>query len=79
MPLTPNTTAVDQAFFKPLNGLAAAGLAAASPHSRFCSDFSDEDCLHLGIQRVIEMSESGRDFLQINIWVDPIQAESKES
>ncbi len=59
MPFTPNTTTVAQAFFKPLNGL-----AAASPHTRFCSDFSDEDCLHLGIQRVIEMSESGRGFLQ---------------
>ena len=59
MPLIRKTTTVDEAFFKPLHGL-----AAASSSARPCPDFSDEDFLHLGIQRVLEMSESGRGFLQ---------------
>jgi hypothetical protein len=50
---------VDQAFFQPLNGL-----AAASPESRPCPDFPDELCIRMGVQRVLEMSESGRGFLQ---------------
>lgn len=59
MPLIQKTTTVDEAFFQPLTDL-----AAASPHTRPCPDFSDEDFLRLGIQRVLEMSESGRGFLQ---------------
>lgn len=59
MPLIQNTTTVDEAFFQPLNGL-----VTASPHTRPCPDFSDADCLRLGVQRVLEMSESGRGFLQ---------------
>ena len=59
MPITQNPTTVDQAFFQPLNGL-----AGASPHARTCPDFPDEDCLHLGVQRVLETSASGRGFLQ---------------
>src|SRR5512133_3012930 len=59
MPSTQNPTTVNQALFQPLNGL-----SAASPHTRPCPEFSDEDCLHLGIQRVLETSESGRAFLQ---------------
>ena len=50
---------MDQAFFQPLTGL-----ADASPHARLCPEFSDEDCLHLGVQRVLETSASGRGFLQ---------------
>jgi hypothetical protein len=59
MPSTQNPTTVNQAFFQPLHGL-----PAASPHTQPCSEFSDEECLHLGIQRVLETSESGRAFLQ---------------
>jgi len=56
---TKNSNTVDETFFEPLNGL-----AAASPHARPCPDFSDEDFIRLGVQRVLEMSESGRGFLQ---------------
>ena len=59
MPITQKPTTVDQAFFQPLTGL-----ADASPHARPCPEFSDEDCLHLGVQRVLETSASGRGFLQ---------------
>ena len=59
MPTTEKSTTVDEAFFQPLDGL-----AAASPHRRPCPEFSDEDCIRLGVQRVLEMSESGRGFLQ---------------
>jgi hypothetical protein len=59
MPIPQNPTTVDNAFFQPLSGL-----ATASPHTRPCPDFSDDDCLRLGVQRVLEMSESGRGFLQ---------------
>lgn len=52
-------TTVDQAFFQPLDGL-----AVASPRTRPCPDFPDEDFIRLGVQRVLEMSESGRGFLQ---------------
>ena len=50
---------MDQAFFQPLNGL-----VKASPHTRPCPEFSDEDFIHLGVLRVLEASESGRGFLQ---------------
>src|ERR1017187_6093973 len=59
MPITQKPTTVDQAFFQPLNGL-----TDASSHARPCPEFSDEDCLHLGVQRVLETSASGRGFLQ---------------
>ena len=59
MRLTLPSTTVAQACFHPL-----AGLAAASPHARTCPEFSDADCLHLGVQRVLETSASGRGFLQ---------------
>jgi len=58
MPITQIQTTVDNAFFQPLDGL-----AADSPHTRPCADFSDEDCLRLGVQRVLERSASGRGFL----------------
>lgn len=59
MPTAANTTTVNQAFFQPLEGL-----ATASPAWQFCPDFSDDDYLRLGVQRVLECSESGRGFLQ---------------
>jgi hypothetical protein len=52
-------TTVNDAFFQPLKGL-----AAASPEARPCPGFSDDEFLHLGIQRVMQSSESGRAFLQ---------------
>jgi IS4 transposase len=59
MPTAANNITVNQAFFEPLEGL-----AAASPAWRPCPDFSDDDYLRLGVQRVLESSESGRAFLQ---------------
>src|SRR5688572_9808943 len=59
MPLIQNTNTVDQAFFEPL-----AGLVAASPHTRPCPEFTDEQWLRLGLTRVLEPVESGRAFLQ---------------
>ena len=59
MPITQNPTTVAPAFFQSLNGL-----ADASPPARPCPDFSDEDCIRLGVRRVLETSESGRGFLQ---------------
>src|SRR6516164_9235385 len=53
------TTTVNQAFFEPLEGL-----TARSPASQPCPEFSDDDYLRLGVQRVLENSESGRAFLQ---------------
>src|SRR5512141_1201841 len=59
MPISQNPTTVNGAFFQPLDGLAAASL-----HFRPCPEFSDENCVRLGVQRVLESSESGRAFLQ---------------
>ena len=59
MPPIYTVLTVSEVFFQPLQGL-----AAASVHARPCPDFSDESFLHLGIQRVLEMSASGRGFLQ---------------
>jgi hypothetical protein len=50
---------VNDAFFQPLTGL-----VATSPHTYPCPEFSDEDWVRLGIQRVLERVESGRAFLQ---------------
>lgn len=52
-------TTVDELFFQPLKGL-----AAESSLARVCPEFSDESFVRLGIQRVLEASESGRAFLQ---------------
>jgi hypothetical protein len=52
-------TTVDTSFFQPLSGLPAASL-----HARPCPEFTDENFLRLGVQRVLESSESGRAFLQ---------------
>lgn len=59
MSITSLTLTVNTAFFQPLHGL-----ADASPHARFCPEFSDDASLRLGVQRVLESSESGRAFLQ---------------
>ena len=59
MPITDNPNTVDNAFFKPLTGP-----VAASPYTRPCPEFPDEEFVRLGIQRVLETSESGRAFLQ---------------
>lgn len=59
MPPTPNSITVTDAFFQPLDGL-----VAASPHTRPCPAFTDEQWLELGLVRVLERVESGRGFLQ---------------
>ena len=53
------STRVNDAFFHPLDGL-----VATSPHTYSCPEFSDEDWLLMGVQRVLERAESGRAFLQ---------------
>ena len=50
---------VEAAFCQPLNGLSATRV-----HALLCSEFTDEDFLRLGVQRVLELSASGRAFLQ---------------
>jgi hypothetical protein len=59
MPTAANNPTVNHAFVHPLEGL-----AAASSASQPCPEFSDDDYLRLGVQRVLESSESGRAFLQ---------------
>jgi hypothetical protein len=59
MPALLEIPRVNDAFFQPL-----AGLVATSPHRYPCPEYSDEDWLRLGIQRVLERVESGRAFLQ---------------
>jgi hypothetical protein len=59
MSLTQQTHTVDQAFYQPINGL-----AAQSSQARPCPEFTDEDYLRCGVQRVLEDTQSGRAFLQ---------------
>ncbi len=59
MPIHSKPTNVNDAFFQPLTGL-----AAASPHARYCREFSDEHWLLTGVRRCLEPVESGRAFLQ---------------
>ena len=59
MPTTHQPNTVDEAFFKPMSGL-----AADSSHTRSCPEFSDENYLLCGVQRVLESTTSGRAFLQ---------------
>lgn len=54
-----STPTVSTSFFHPLTGL-----AATSQHARLCPEFTDDIFLHLGVQRVLELSQSGRAFLQ---------------
>lgn len=58
MHLTLENRTVNEAFFQPLNGL-----AARSSHARACPEVSDEQYVLLGVQRVLEASASGRAFL----------------
>lgn len=58
MSITPSTTVRD-AFFKPMDDL-----AAQSPHTRPCPEFLDAVFVGMGLQRVLEASPSGRAFLQ---------------
>jgi len=60
MPVTTDTRTVNEAFFQPLT----TALAAATVLLRPCPEFPDEDWLRMGVQRVLEGSESGRAFLQ---------------
>ena len=59
MSITHQSTTVKEEFFYPL-----AGLVEQSQSTRPCKEFSDEQCIRLGVQRVLESSESGRGFLQ---------------
>jgi hypothetical protein len=59
MPITHQSNTVDEAFFQPLTGL-----AAGSSQTRSCPEFSDENYLLCGVQRVLESTPSGRAFLQ---------------
>ena len=52
-------TTVNTLFFQPL-----ARLLVAGKHARSCPEFPDELFLQLGVQRVLELSPSGRAFLQ---------------
>jgi len=54
-----NDPTVNQAFFQPLNLI-----LAALPLFKGCHEFPDDLFLRLGVQRVLESSESGRGFLQ---------------
>lgn len=59
MLVTHSPASVNAAFFEPLSRLLVAG-----DHSRNCPEFPDADFLQLGVQRVLELSPSGRAFLQ---------------
>ena len=59
MPTHHPTPTVDDAFYQPLQGL-----AAASAYARPCPEFPDEAFLRIGVQRVLESIPSGRAFLQ---------------
>jgi hypothetical protein len=50
---------VNELFYQPLNGL-----ATRSPHARPCPELPDDDFILMGVQRVLEGSQSGRAFLQ---------------
>jgi hypothetical protein len=56
---SPETITVNEAFFHPIEGL-----AAASPNARPCPELTDDSWIRLGIHRVLERVESGRGFLQ---------------
>lgn len=59
MPTSAADPRVNDAFLQPLDGL-----AATSPHTYPCPEYSDADWLRLGIARVLERVENGRAFLQ---------------
>jgi len=59
MSLNLENQTVNETFFQPLNSL-----VARSVHTRPCPAVSDEQYVLLGVQRMLESSESGRGFLQ---------------
>jgi hypothetical protein len=59
MPVTHNTTTVNEQFLQLLEPA-----TAAAPSQRPCPQFPDETWVAMGVQRVLEASESGRAFLQ---------------
>ena len=59
MTKTSASLSVNASFFQPLDGL-----VTASPFTRSCPEFSDEQWLFLGIERALEPVVSGRAFLQ---------------
>lgn len=59
MLITNNSITVDEVFFQPL----AEAVAKAS-NLWHCPEFPDDVWIHMGVQRVLEASESGRGFLQ---------------
>ena len=54
-----HVTTVNEHFYQPLHGM-----ATQSPHARPCFELPDEDFIRMGVQRVLESSESGRGFIQ---------------
>ena len=59
MPIAFENQTVNEAFFQPLNDL-----VARSSHTRACPEVRDEHYVLLGVERMLEGSESGRAFLQ---------------
>lgn len=59
MPITHNTTTVNEQFLQLLEQA-----TAAAPSRRPCPEFPDATWIAMGVQRVLEASESGRAFLQ---------------
>ena len=59
MPILTDSPTVNELFFQPLEQ----PLATAA-NLRSCSEFPDDVWMHMGVQRVLEASESGRGFLQ---------------
>lgn len=59
MPIADDTTTVDEQFLHLLNQA-----TAVAPSRRPCPEFPDETWIAMGVQRVLEASESGRAFLQ---------------
>lgn len=55
----PHSPTVNDLFFQPL-----AQTLAAAAHLWPCPEFPDDVWMHMGVQRVLEASESGRGFLQ---------------
>jgi Transposase DDE domain len=68
MLITHQTNTVGVAFFSPLEDLTTGSL-----HAWPCSEFSDEDYVNCGVQRVLEACVSGRAFLQEHghRWTNP--------
>ena len=59
MLITNDGTTVNEVFFQPL-----ADAVAQASNLWHCPEFPDDVWMHMGVQRVLEASESGRGFLQ---------------